>query len=55
MNKYKILFQRDDCGHIIIEAETAEKARQQFEEGYYDDRDLEYKNGGVQFEGIEKI
>lgn len=55
MNKYFIRWNRDDYGHIVIEAETEEQARELFETGDWHDKDLVIKNGGIEIEDVEML
>jgi len=51
MKKYVILWDRNDYGKLVIEAQTEEEAREKFEVGDFKDEDLIIKNGG--FELVE--
>lgn len=55
MKKYKILWNRNDYGNIIIEANSKEEAIEMFDIGDYNDQDLNIKDGGMEFAGIEVI
>lgn len=55
MNKYHIRWNREDYGHITIEAETEEKARELFETGEWEENQLVIKNGGMDIEDVTLI
>jgi hypothetical protein len=55
MTKYIIKWNREEYGHIIIEAETEEQAKEIFETGEYEEKDLNIKNGGIYLESIEEL
>ncbi len=55
MNNYLIKWNRDDYGNIIIKAETEEEAKEKFEAGEYEEKDLNIKNGGMTIFEIEEL
>ena len=54
MNKYIILWDRNDYGKIVIEAESEDEARELFESGEWEEEDLNIKNGGMEIVAIKK-
>ena len=48
MKTFIILWDRNDYGKIAIKAETEQDARDMFECGNYDEKDLDIKNGGME-------
>lgn len=55
MNTYKILWDRNDYGTLLIKADTEDEAREAFETGEWDEEDLNIKNGGMEVVKIEKV
>ena len=55
MQKYKVLWDRSDYGSIIIEAKSAEDAREMFETGEWEEKDLNIKNSDMHAVNIEKV
>jgi len=53
MNKYKITWERQGWGSIIIEANTPAEAQEKFEQGDYDYRDLNIKDETMSLSEIE--
>lgn len=51
--RYTIHFNREEYGYINIEAETEEEATEMFEEGNYDGKDENIKNGQTEIDRIE--
>lgn len=55
MKKYCINWNRNDYGYIVIEAQTIEEARELFESGEWEEKDLFIKNGGFDVESVQEI
>lgn len=55
MKTFEILWQCDEYGYINIQAESEDEAREKFETGEFEDKDLMPKNGGMQVEKITEI
>jgi hypothetical protein len=55
MKKYIINWARDDYGRYLIEAESAEQARELFEDGQFHESDLNVKGGSMQIVEIEEV
>ena len=55
MKKYIIQWVRDDYGRITLEAESAEKARELFEDGQFHESDLNVKGGSMQCVKVEEL
>ena len=52
MKKYLINWNRNDYGYITIEAENEAEAREKFESGEWEEKDLFIKNGGMDIDSI---
>lgn len=46
--KFIVHWDRNDYGHIIVEAETKEQAEELFMQGEFNEKDLFIKNGGFE-------
>ena len=55
MKKYCINWNRNDYGYIVIEAQTLEEARELFESGEWEEKDLFIKNGGFDVDSVQEI
>lgn len=55
MKTYKINWYRNDCGKIYIKAKSEQEAREKFETGYYNESDLEIKEGSIDIYSIETV
>jgi len=53
--EYYIRWNRNDYGYIVIKADSEDQAREKFESGEYEDKDLVVKNGGIEIEDVEEI
>lgn len=53
--KYHLRWDRNDYGYIIIEANTEDEAREKFETGEYEEKDLVGKGGNVEVVDIEPV
>lgn len=55
MKKYLILWDRNDYGRLVIEAESKEEAEEKFNTGDFNEEDLNIKNGGFELVEINEI
>lgn len=55
MKKYLILWDRNDYGKIVIEANSKEEAEEKFNIGDFKDTDLDIKNGGFEIVSTEEL
>jgi hypothetical protein len=55
MKKYIINWTREDYGRITLEAESAEQARELFEDWQFHESDLNVKGGSMQVVEIEEV
>jgi len=53
--QFKVFISREDYGHIIVEAETLEEAREMIDSGEWTDDMYTVKNGGVTIEDIIEL
>ena len=44
--KFKVTWTSSEYGHVIINAKNADEAREMFEMGDYEEKDVTIKNGG---------
>ena len=52
---YRILWDRNDYGKLVILASDEAEAREKFESGDYNEDELEIKNGGIDLVSIEEV
>lgn len=55
MKMYKVFWDRNDYGSIIIEANSEEEAKEKFSSGDFLEEDLNIKDGGFEISTIEEI
>lgn len=55
MNKYRITWNRQGWGNIIIQAHTPNEAQEKFEQGDYSYSDLDIKDETMELSEIEEI
>ena len=55
MKKYLILWDRNDYGKLVIEANSQEEAEEKFNCGDFKEEDLNIKNGGFELVEIKDI